>query len=76
MCKNGTCRDEATCVSENGGSVLVGTAKPERTSPEEGVDGQGEDALPVWHIVQHIISTISLVADLLLRRGILLLPQR
>lgn len=46
MCRKGTCREEATFVSENGGRVVVGTERAVRMSPEDGVEGQGEEELP------------------------------
>lgn len=47
MCRKGTWRDEATLMSEKRGRVFVGTERAVRMSPEEGVDGHGEEAFPV-----------------------------
>lgn len=52
MCRKGTCRDCATLVREKRGRVVVGTERAVRMSPEEGVEGQGEDALPCCERVQ------------------------
>lgn len=46
MWRNGTWREDATFVSENGGSVVVGTDRAVKMSPEEGVEGKGEEELP------------------------------
>ena len=33
---------------EKGGRLVVGTERAVKMSPEEGVDGQGDEALPCW----------------------------
>lgn len=50
MCRNGTCREEATLMSENRGRVFVGTERAVRISPDDGVEGHGEEAFPVLNL--------------------------